>query len=123
VIRDDDLDCRIRIERKGAGAGFTRAGKEAWQEVGTVWAQVRDTLPSRSETTEDGLPMATGTARVRMRYRIGITSDMRLLVGRIVDGKWVTDRTMQIVGGPAEIGRREGLEMVAQDYSTAGGAA
>lgn len=103
---------RVRFERKVAGGGFGRAGKEPWEEVATVWAEVQDTLPSRSERTDDGLPLATRTARVRVRWRPDFTSAMRIVHG---------DRIMEIIAGPAVIGHRDGLEMVAQDYSTAGG--
>ena len=50
---------------------------------------------------------------------------MRVLVGRNVrgtDGKpvWQTERVAQIATVPAELGRREGLEFMVEDYSTAG---
>jgi head-tail adaptor len=48
-----------------------------------------------------------------MRYRSGITSDMRVII--IERGM-----TMQIIAGPAEIGRREGIELIAAEYSTGG---
>lgn len=111
-VTASELDRVVRIERKVQAAGFGRAGTETWAEVVTVAAQVRDDLPSRSERTQDGLPQAVRTARVRMRWRDDITSDMRIVYGA---------RVMHIVSGPVEIGRRDGLEMVAQDYSTAGG--
>lgn len=112
IIDAKDLDREIQFERKMRPAGRGKAGQETWQPIGdAVWAQVRDALPSRSETTDDGLPIATRRARVRLRYRDDITPDMRIQFGT---------RTMQIIAGPVELGRREGLELMAEDYSTAG---
>ncbi len=39
---------------------------------------------------------------------------MRFLIG---------NRIMQIIAGPAELGRREGLEFMVEEYSPAGNAA
>jgi head-tail adaptor len=83
-----------------------------WQPIASrIPAEVQDVLPSKSERVTQGIRVATQPARIRIRYRAGITSDMRV----IVHGP--TDRTMQIVGGPAVLGRREGLEMVCEEYS------
>lgn len=115
--RDADLgpmNDRVRIERPVADTAFRGAGKGAWVEVDKAWADVQDTLPSRSERPAGGMPAAVRSARVRMRYRDGITSDMRFVLG---------DRVMQIVSGPAELGRKRGLEFVVEDYTPAGNAA
>lgn len=114
LIRTGQLDRRIRIERPVPSTAFKGAGSGSWEPVITVWAQVQDALPSRSERESGGITVATRPARVRMRYRGGITPDMRFVMG---------DRVMQIVAGPAELGRREGLEFMVEDYSTAGNAA
>jgi SPP1 family predicted phage head-tail adaptor len=107
-----DLDRRITFQRRAAGAGdFMSAGKSAWETVATVWAQVADVLPSRGERAAEGVTIANRPARIRMRFRPDITADMRIIYG---------NRTMQIVAGPAELGRRVGLELMAEDYSTAG---
>jgi head-tail adaptor len=128
MIDAGDLNRRIRFERKVPPSGFTSAGKEAWVPVATVSAQIRDVLPSRSERFTEGMTMETRPSRVRIRYRKGITSDMRLLVGRMVaegdaEPVWHTDRVMQIIAGPVELGDREGMEIMAEDYSTTGGQA
>ena len=76
-----------------------------------ISAQVQDVLPSKSESVQQGLRVAARPARVRIRYRTGITSDMRIVV------HGATDRTMQITGGPAEIGRHEWIEMTCEEYT------
>lgn len=117
MISARDLDTRIAFERNVRPAGRGKAGQESWQPIGDpVWAQVRDALPSRSESTDDGLTIATRRARVRLRYRDDITPDMRVVD---LDG----GRLMRIVSGPAELGRREWLELMAEDYSTTGSGA
>ncbi|MCZ4341519.1 head-tail adaptor protein [Sphingomonadaceae bacterium G21617-S1] len=104
------LDRRIRIERPVVDDSFDSAGEDAWPLVAIVWASVQDVLPSRGERLADGLVTATRPARVRIRYRSGITADMRFVMD---------DRVMQIISGPAELGRRQGLEFMVADYSTA----
>lgn len=105
------MDRRITFQRPVHDDAPDSAGSQAWEDVVTVAAEVRDALPSRSERSSDGFPTATRGSRIRMRFRDDITSDMRIIYGA---------RVMQIVGPPAELGRREGLELVAEDYSSAG---
>jgi SPP1 family predicted phage head-tail adaptor len=82
-----------------------------WVPLATVWADVQDVLPSRAERLADSIIIANRPCRVRMRWRSDITSTMRLQAGA---------RTLQIIAGPAELGRREGLELVAEDLTTQG---
>ncbi|WP_416463967.1 head-tail adaptor protein [Sphingomonas sp. VDB2] len=89
---------------KGAGSG-------KWRLFGISVVNLEDVLPSRGEQVSEGMTTARRPARVRMLYREGITPDMRFVMG---------DRIMQIVGGPAELGFREGLEFMVEDYRPAG---
>ncbi len=117
-MRAGQLDRRISIERKTV-TNEPDYGTEvvAWVVFASrIAAQVQDVLPSKSETAGQGIAMATQPARVRIRYLSGITSDMRVVV------HGVTDRLMQITAGPAELGRREGIEFMVAQYSTQGGA-
>jgi head-tail adaptor len=107
-------DRLITIERPEADDALDGAGSGAWVEVGQEWAEVQDRLPSKGERTEGGFNLASRPARVRMPYREDITSDMRFVLG---------DRIMQIVAGPAELGRRQGLEFMVEDYRPAGNTA
>lgn len=117
---------RIRIERPEADTSFDGAGSGAWVLVAEVWAHIEDALPSRAERLDDGINIAARPARVRMGYRSGITPNMRFV------HRWATvdttidysgARIMQIVSGPAELGNRDGLEFMVEDYSTAGNTA
>jgi len=105
------LDRRIRIERPVSDESFDGAGSGSWEPVATVWANVQDALPSRAEKLGEGINMAARPARVRMRYRDDVTPNMRFVMGA---------RIMQIISGPAELGRREALEFMVEEYRPAG---
>lgn len=124
-MRKGKLRDRIRFERPVADTSFGGAGSGTWVKVCEVWAEVQDVLPSRGERIADGINVANRPARVRLGYRDGLAASMRILVGRnLKDAQgepyWQTDRTLQIISGPAEIGRREAMEFMAEDYNTAG---
>lgn len=106
-----NFDRRVRIERPVASTAFKGAGSGTWELVAEVLAEVRDAFPSRGEQAAGGFPSLTRPARVRIRFRTDITASMRMVMG---------GRIMQIVAGPAEIGRREALEFVVAEYSPAG---
>jgi SPP1 family predicted phage head-tail adaptor len=106
------LDTRIRIERKSITSDPLYGTETvAWVEFATVWAEVQDVLPSRTERLADSIVIANRPARIRMRHFAGITPDMRVIIG---------NRTLQIVSGPAELGRREGIELIVEQHSTEG---
>lgn len=105
------LDRRIRIERPVADGAFDGAGSGNWAAVATVWASVTDMLPSRGEKLAEGINVSARPSRVRIRYRKGITPNMRFVMG---------ERIMQIVAGPAELGRREAMEFMVEEYQPAG---
>ena len=113
-----DLDRRITFQAKGddLDPDLNTPIEGDWEPIATsptVWAQVQDVLPSRGESSGDGIDVSRQPARVRIRWRDDIHSGMRIVVD---DG-----RVMQIVSGPAEIyGRRKWLELMAEEYSSAG---
>lgn len=84
-----------------------------WVPVATLWANVQDVLPSRAEQAT-AIVISSRPARVRVRYRTGLTSDMRM----VIEGP--TERTLKIVSGPAELGWKQGLEFMGEEFSTAG---
>ena len=111
ILQAGKLDRKIRIERPVTDSAFDGAGSGGWELVAEVWANIQDALPSRGERLTGGMNMAARPARVRMRYREDVTPDMRFALG---------DRIMQIVSGPAELGRRNGLEFMVEEYHPAG---
>jgi head-tail adaptor len=104
----------IRVERPVADESFDGAGSGDWVLVREVWAEIQDALPSRGERLAEGMNIATRPARVRIRYRTDISTSMRFVHGT---------RIMQIVAGPAEVGNREEIEFMVEEYSPAGNSA
>lgn len=116
-VRASDLDRHITFQENARtqdpvfGTSVT-----SWQNIATdptVPARVQDVLPSRAETVADGISLNRRPAKVWIRYRDDITADMRI----VYEG-----RNMRIVGSPAEIGRKQGLEFMVEEYSTEGDA-
>lgn len=108
------LDTRIRIERKVV-ARDPQYGTEQiiWTEFACVWAEVKGILPSRAERLADSIQIGRRPARIRIRYLAGLSADMRIIIN---------NRTHQIISGPATIGRREAMEIMAQQLSSEGAA-
>ncbi len=116
-----ERDQMVRIEHPIADDSFDGAGSGSWQPVGLEWVGIVDALPSRSEQLAEGISITSRPARVRMRFRDGVTTAMRLVLLRWDGTAWVpAARIMQIVSGPAVLGRREGLEFMVEDYSAGG---
>lgn len=106
------LDTRIRIERKIVTPDPLYGTETVtWNEFATVWAEVQDVLPSRTERLADSIAIANRPARIRMRHLVGVAPDMRVIIGT---------RILQIVSGPAELGRREGIELIVEQHSSEG---
>ncbi|KTF70699.1 phage head closure protein [Sphingomonas sp. HT-1] len=116
VFDPSKLNRRVRIERPVPDTSLDGAGSGTWELVKEVWAEVQDVLPSRGERLAEGINVAARPARVRIRYRDDVRSDMRLVLLR----KGVPERIMQIVSGPATLGNRDGLELMVEDYRPAG---
>jgi SPP1 family predicted phage head-tail adaptor len=114
MIAAGSLDRRIQFERPVTTRDPTyNTSKTTWEPHVKVWAQVRDVLPSRAESVDESISIQRRPARVRIRYREDITADMRVIY---------KGRVMEIISGPAELGRREGLEMMVEELSTHGDA-
>lgn len=111
-IQVNNLDTRIRIEYKSVTPDPVY-GTEVitWLPKATVWAEIMGVLPTRqqSEQMRSNTQVSVRRARVRMRYRSDIDASMRCIIGGVVH---------QIVGGPAEIGRHEYMELLLERTST-----
>lgn len=107
------LNTRCRIEQKSVTQDATY-GTElvSWTTLATVWANVQDELPSKSEAVKQGLAVATQRARIRLRYRTDLDASMRIVILRAAETTW------QIVGGPAVLGHKDGIELVVEKYSS-----
>lgn len=113
-MRGSQLDRRVTIERP------TQVDTDGYGPQPGPWvvvaarvpAQVRDDLPSKSEAEQAGMVVAKRPARLRMRYMRDLSSAMRVILHGDVD------EIFQIVGGPAELGRRRWIEMTLESYSS-----
>lgn len=103
---------RIRIEKPGAKDPDYGTPTDEWLPVIEVWAKVEDAKPGKTDATQQGLRLAKDAATVWIRYRDGITSDMRIV--ELSDRK----RTLSITGGPASINGRRELEFTVEKFST-----
>jgi SPP1 family predicted phage head-tail adaptor len=81
-----------------------------WVALATVWAEVQDMLPSRAERIAEGLEIGRRPCRVIIRFREDVTMDMRLEY---------RGRTLRIAA-LAERGRRDALELTAEELTTEG---
>jgi head-tail adaptor len=101
------LDKRARIERRIVTQDSTYGTDVVtWQTLAVVWCNLVDSAPSRDEQVRNGMSMVKVRCRMRMRYRGDIATDMRVVMMRPDEQIW------QIVGGPAEIGVRDGIELM-----------
>lgn len=111
------LDQRIRLEVKSVAVDPDYGTQTiTWTTFATVWANVQDVLPSRAEKEGGGVRIENKPARIRMRYLAGVTSDMRVI---LLDRG---NRELRIVSGPAELGRKEAIEVMAEESTTQGDA-
>lgn len=101
-MRAGKLDRRVRIERETVTRDDHGGQVQAWELVATVWAQV---VPLRGQALVQSAQLMPGVeTKFVMRWREGVTAADRL----VYDGE-----NYQILH-LAEIGRREGLEILAK---------
>ncbi len=105
-----NLNTRITIEEKFVTQDEDYGNEIInWTPKCVVWAEMQDTLPSKSESVQGGLAIASTRSRVRMRYRTDIDSSMRFTARGF---------TYQFVSEPAMIGRNQFMEFMAERYSS-----
>lgn len=113
-IDPGEFDTLATIERPARSDTFKGAGSGGWEIYDDdAWVGIRDMLPSRGERLADGISIETRPARLRMRYRDDVTASMRF----VVEGRGV----LEIVAGPATLGKRQWMEFMVHEYRPAGG--
>lgn len=94
------LDRRIRLEQRAVTRADDGSETSAWSLVAEVWAQV---VPLRGqERYGAGAEQPERDARVRIRWRPGISAGMRVVYE---DRAWDIQAVL-------EVGRREGLDLL-----------
>ena len=68
---------RVTIQQQGAGQDAWGAPSAGWSEVVTTWAAIEDQSGADQFSAEHY--RADVTHRVRIRYRSGLSPDMRIL--------------------------------------------
>ena len=76
-----------------------------------IWANAQDQLPSRGESTANGVATAVTRTRLRIQNDASITTAMRVTL----HGKG--GRVMQIIAGPALLDDRRHVEFMLEGYS------
>jgi head-tail adaptor len=114
-MRGGALDRRITFQRPAVVVDPVYGPQDSgWENVEPprIPANKKDDLPGNTESVQNGLRLSNSPARIRIRYRDDITSDMRVIVHD------ENDRIYQISSTPAEIGRRKWLEFTVARYSS-----
>ncbi|WP_315125305.1 phage head closure protein [Comamonas antarctica] len=74
TLRAGDLRNRLIIQRRLPGGSLGQPSKN-WEEVAQVWSNVR--FGSGSEAMRSGQSVSEVKCSIRIRWRTGITADMR----------------------------------------------
>lgn len=107
------LDTPVEIQRRTTAQDPAGGPSDDFVAfVPRIFVEWQDALPGRSEAIRAGVETSRNTARVRLRYLQGLDSGMRVVRDGVI---------YNIIGGPAEIGRREWQEIVVERYGTMGG--
>ena len=110
--KDEQVTIERRTMAKDPEYG---ADTETWEVVADhIWANAQDVLPSRGESTANGMMTAMTRTRLRIDVDHRITTAMRVTL----HGK--ADRLMQIIAGPALLDDRRDMEFMLEGYSHGG---
>lgn len=107
-VNPGKLDRRVALiypvkTRSAAGAELI-----SWVESGSVWAGWTAARGDELQQSDQKLPIADGILRIR--YRVGITSEWRISMGGTL---------LEIVAPPIEVGRREYIDLLLRSTGSA----
>lgn len=106
------LDSYIRIERKSVTNNSDYGSEQiTWVKYYEGWAKLTEIAPKMQEDTVENARLLKKPCRMTIRYVPGIDATMRVV---LLDRD---NRIMQIVSESTEIGRKEGLEFMLEEYS------
>jgi len=83
----NDLDpgaysCHCRLQRRGTGRDANGQPVAAWEDVAEVWANIKGQTGMGTITRmQENVPASVEKYSIRIRYREGVTSAMRVLYG------------------------------------------
>ena len=106
-------DEKVTIEHDIGGAEEPYGTEiENWQPfLLRYWANVQDVLPSRAESTSNGLRQGVQRSRLRMQGAAGVTLKMRAVLHSR------GGQVMQVIAGPAMLDDRVHYEFQLEAFS------
>lgn len=111
-MRIGTLDTPIRFEKQIEVDNTEYGGKDIiWVKHLDCFAGLTDITTRQQESTKSDLRQMMRPCKLVIRYNDTIDSTMRI---KVLDRN---NRILQIVSKPAEIGRKEGMEMMCHDYA------
>lgn len=112
MMRIGALDRYIKIEKKVVTKDEDYGSEIVeWRTHKECWASVQDVTTRMQESTNTDLRLLKRPCKIVVRYDPTIDATMRVVM---IDRD---NRVLQITSKPAEIGRRESMEFMAEDYS------
>lgn len=108
-------DRYIRIEQKTVTQDPDYGSQiETWSTFTNTWACVQDITTNNQERTNTDLRQLTRPCKIETPYISGIDATMRVV---LLDRD---NRLLQIVSLPAELGRKDAIEFMAEEFVTGG---
>lgn len=106
------LNRYIRIEKKHVQHDPDYGSEEVtWKTYRETFASIQDVTGRMQESTVSDLRLLKRPCKIQMRYDPHIDATMRIVM---IDRN---NRVLQIVTAPAEIGNRDMIEFMAEEYS------
>lgn len=110
-MRIGTYDRRVRIEQKQVTKDPDYGSEVVdWIKYKDAWASIQDVTTKMQESTNSDLRQLKQPCRVMMHYDSTVDATMRIVM---LDHN---NRILNIVSQPAEIGRREAIEFMAENY-------
>lgn len=105
------LNRYIRIEQKHVQHESDYGAEEiTWKTYRESFASIEDVLGRNQESTVNDLRLLKRPCKVTMRYDPNIDATMRIIM---LDRD---NRILQIVTKPAEVGNKDAIQFMAEDY-------
>jgi head-tail adaptor len=110
MLNAGKLDRQVTIESASVSrSSATGAEVKTWAALGApIWAQVIESATATDEGLTGQMATYAKPTRVRMHYRTGIDSGMRVNLG--------AGRLLEIIG-VAMLGRQAGLELACKEWA------
>jgi SPP1 family predicted phage head-tail adaptor len=110
-MRTGALNRFVRVEQRSVTQDPDYGSEVVtWTKYKDAWASIHDITTKMQEETNSDLRQLKQPCRVQMRYDSGINATMRIVM---LDRG---NRILNIVSQPAELGNRDAIEFMAENY-------